>query len=130
MDLAAEDEGVAAEDEGVAAEDEGLAAEDEGVTIQDEGLGFQGNLSFQNEDKSSEDGDLSAEDGDLAAEDEGLASIFFVAKSYKNLIILPSIFYSKIIKYTFSYNRSQRHFTKFLSNLRIFKEITWMDLHK
>ena len=90
-----------------AKEDEGLAAENEGVAIQDK-------LSFQNED-------LSAEDEGLAAEDEGLASIFFVAKSYKNLIISPSICYSKIIKYTFSYNRSQRHFTKFVSNLRIFQ---------
>ena len=75
--------GIAAEDEGVAAEDEDVASEDEGVASEDEGV---------------------------ASEDESLASIFFVDKSYKNLIILPSIFYSKIIKYTFSYNRSQRQF--------------------
>jgi hypothetical protein len=113
----------------LAGKDEGLAAEDEGVAIQDKGLGFQGNLSVQNEDLSAEDGGLAAEDEGLAAEDEGLASIFFVAKFDKNLIILPSIFYSKIIKYTFNYNRSQRHFTKFVSNLRISQEMTWIDSH-
>ena len=79
---------------------------------------------------AAEDEGVASEDESVASEDENLASIFFVAKSYKNLIILPSIFYSKIIKYTFSYNRSQRHFMKFVSNLRIFKEMTWMDSHK
>ena len=86
----------------LAAEDEGLAAEDEGVAIQDKGLGFQGNLS--------------AEDGDLA-------SIFFVADLNKKFDYFTIKIDGKIIKYTFSYNMSQLHFTKFVSNLRIFQEI-------
>jgi len=88
----------------------GLATEEE------RGGGFQGNLSFQNERSVLEN--LST-----GTCNDKLAFIFFVADLNKKFDYFTIKIDGKIIKYTFSYNMSQRHFTKFVSNLRIFQEI-------